>query len=51
MDEYVKLKDVLHIVALVAADDTIRRTCRAIRKRVLMLPTVTITTEQEKEGD
>ena len=37
--KYIKLKDALHIIDLVAEDNTIRRTCRAIRKRLKELPT------------
>ena len=38
--EYIKLKDALHIIDLVAEDNTIRRTCKAIRKRLKELPAV-----------
>lgn len=39
MDNYVKLKDVLHILDLVITDDSIKHTGKAIRKRLKELPT------------
>lgn len=36
--EYIKLKDVLHILDLVITDDSIKHTGKAIRKRLKELP-------------
>ncbi len=38
MPEYIKLKDVLHILDLVITDDSIKHTGKAIRKRLKELP-------------
>ncbi len=43
MPEYIKLKDVLHILYLVMTDDTIKHKGKAIRKRLKELPPVDIT--------
>ena len=40
MLEYIKLKDVLHILDVVITDDSIKHTGKAIRKRLKELPTV-----------
>jgi D-alanine-D-alanine ligase len=42
MAEYIKMKDVLHILDLVITDDSIKRTGKAIRKRLKELPTVEV---------
>ena len=41
--EYIKLKDVLHILDVVITDDSIKHTGKAIRKRLKELPPVDIT--------
>ena len=38
--EYIKLKDVIHIIYLVMTDNSIRRKGKTIRKRLKELPTV-----------
>lgn len=38
MDNYVKLKDVLHILDVVITDENIKHTGKAIRKRLKELP-------------
>lgn len=40
--EYIKLKDVLHIVNTVSSDEGIRKKCKAIRKRLKELPVLNI---------
>lgn len=42
MDEYIKLKDILHILDLVMTDDAIKHTGKAIRKRLKELPTIEV---------
>lgn len=42
MPEYIKLKDVLHILDLVMTDDAIKHTGKAIRKRLKELPTIEV---------
>lgn len=42
MAEYIKLKDALHIINLIASDENIKHKCKAIRKRLKELPTVEV---------